>query len=284
MSRTDAHRPSAINPDEYDFVACDYYGPWGGQIHLQDRINFRNHMARTGGLMATKHNTGTCHICGAAAMYVAKYHHLPSNTYIVTGLDCAMKLDMGDADLFKSFKKSIHKQREAEKGKARAKETLALLGLSRAWVLYDHGYDNSWKREEPIIQSIVEKLVRYGNMSEKQVTLIFKLLSDIDGRAERAAKAAAADAGSAWVGNVGERRDFDLTVRFMTSFEGHYGVTWITVMEDAGHNVVVYKGSRIAQERGERMMLKATVKEHGTRNNVKQTIISRPKVAEKVVA
>lgn len=281
MARTDAHRPSAINPDDYDFVACDYYGQYGREMFLQDRINFRNHMERTGGLFASKHNAGTCHICGAGALYVARYHHRPSNTYITTGMDCAVKMDIGDADLFKSFKKSIHKQREAEKGKARAKETLALLGLSRTWNFYDYGYDDNWKREEPIIQSIVFKLVRYGNISEKQVALLFKLLADIDNRAALAAERASAQAAQAaqsnWIGSKGERADFQLTVRFITSFDTQFGTLWITVMEDAAGNVVVYKGNKIA-ERGESLKLKATIKDHGTRNEIKQTIISRPKL------
>lgn len=284
MARTDTHRPSAINPEEYTFVACDYFGPsFGGSELIGDRKFYHDHMARTGGKVAQHHNTGTCHICGASAMYVARYHHRPTNTYITTGMDCADKMDIGEAVAFKSFRKRIRAGLKVRAGKNKAKRILEENGLGNIWNIYEYGYDDHWKTEEPIIQSIVAKLVQYGNISEKQVAFIKSLVDRIANRATieaaRAAKRAEEAAISKHIGTVGERTDFTLTARFVTSFETQFGTMHVHVMNDAAGNVVVYKGSNEIAKRGETVSLKATIKKHDSREGVAQTLIARPKVA-----
>lgn len=278
-ARTDGHRPSAINPEEYVFVACDYFGPYGGIMMAQERKSFRLHMERTGGKHARKENSGTCYICGAVAMYVARYYHRPSNTYIVTGEDCSYKMDMGQPEAFKVLRAEVSHERQITKGKAVAREMLALLGLSDAYRVYEARDEG---REESIIYSIVAKLIQYGNMSEKQAALLAKLLGDIATRtvrqAEYAAKRAAEVATSNWIGEKGQRRDFELTVTFTTSFETQFGTLHVHNMTDAAGNVVVYKGGRRIAARGETIKVKATIKEHGTYKDVKQTVIARPVV------
>lgn len=280
MRRTDAHRPSAINPDDYDFVACDYYGGgYEGMSFIYERKAFHDHMDRTGGKFARHHNSGTCHICGARALYVAKYHHVPSNTYIVTGMDCADKMAFGGTGVFKAFRAKVSHERKLYKGKTLAREILALLGMSEAYRIY---VENVEGKQEDIISSIVAKLVQYGNISEKQATLIAKLLSDIADRprrdAQAAAERAAAVAKSDYVGTIGQRIEFDLTVTFCASFETQYGIMYVHNMTDAAGNVVVYKGARIAQ-RGDKVKMVATVKAHNLYRDIKQTVVSRPKMA-----
>ncbi len=96
--------------------------------------------------------------------------------------------------------------------------------------------------------------------------------------AERRAERAQADAGSQHVGTVGARIELALTIRNVMTFEGMYGTTYIHIMNDAAGNVVVYKGSAILGQREATVTVKATVKEHGERDGVKQTILARPKV------
>lgn len=286
MPRTDAHRPSAINPAEYHYVACDYYGQtWGRDPFIeQERKNLRAHMERTGGRYAHKYNAGTCHICGAVALTVFKYHHESSNTYIVTGEDCAYKMEIGDPKVFKAVRRHIVNGRKVGKGKALAAETLALLGLSDAYRVYEAGYhmnEVNTRKQEEIVISIVGKLVKYRTMSEKQVELVRKLVSDIADRPRREAEAAARRAEEVakaeWIGTIGERVDLDLTVAFRTSFETQFGICHVHSMRDAAGNVVVYKGNRIA-EKGQRITMKATIKEHAVYKDLKQTVVSRPKV------
>lgn len=84
------------------------------------------------------------------------------------------------------------------------------------------------------------------------------------------------------MGAIGERREFDLTVRhihsFESSFNGYAQTINISIMEDGEGNVVVYKGKFLA-EKGEAFKMVATVKEHGDRDGVAQTIVQRPKLA-----
>jgi hypothetical protein len=60
-------------------------------------------------------------------------------------------------------------------------------------------------------------------------------------------------------------------------------------MEDADKNVVIYKGTSDAvgwslegqpRGKGDSLTITATVKEHGVREGVKQTIIQRPKAVK----
>lgn len=125
---------------------------------------------------------------------------------------------------------------------------------------------------------------KWGGLTEGQHAAVLKTIDRAEARAaEWDAKnkaRAAADASSVHVGEVGKRQDFALTLERCISFETAFGMLYIHLFRDAANNVVVYKGSKdLGLNAGETVALKATVKEHGERNGVKQTILSRPKVA-----
>jgi hypothetical protein len=282
--RTDLHRPSAIVPEDYSFVSCDYYGNGlDAMAFMGDRMAFRAHMERTGGRYSGHEHGGTCGVCGAAAMYVAKYHHRPTNTYIVTGMDCAEKMDIADAVAFRSFKKRIAAGRKTYRGLAKAESILADAGLSAAWTIFRSTERVSFRKAEDIVTDIVGKLVRYGSISDPQMGLIRKLLGDIAQRpardAEFAAKRAEQVATSRWVGTVGQRMQFDLTVGRIYRGEGNFGPYVILNCQDQAGNVVVYKGgSDLGLKVGDRATVTATVKGHDEWQGIAQTTVSRPKV------
>jgi hypothetical protein len=58
--------------------------------------------------------------------------------------------------------------------------------------------------------------------------------------------------------------------------EGQFGTSYLHIMNDAQGNVVIYKGTKILGGKTETLTVKATVKEHGERDGVKQTKIARP--------
>jgi hypothetical protein len=283
--RTDLHRPSTIVPDDYDFVACDYYGPGlDAAMFTQDRMIFRAHMDRTGGKFSGHDHGGTCHICGAAALYVAKYHHRPTNAYIVTGLDCAEKMDIANPVAFRSIKKRVAAGHKARRGVAKAEAFLAERDLTAAWAIYRATDRAAFRKQEEIVTDIVGKLVKYGSISDPQTGLVRKLMADIAERPARdaayAAKIAEQAATSRHVGTVGQRQTFDLTVERIFEGESHFGRYCILNCKDQAGNVVVYKGgSDLGLEQGDRATVTATVKAHGDYKGIAQTIVSRPKVA-----
>lgn len=229
--RTDIHRPSAIDPEAYEFVGVEYdkVDDDIGKVFMlaEERNIIRRHKERTGGKMSKHQHGGNCHICGAHCIYTALFYHPETNVYIRTGFDCADKMHMGDESKFRAFKKSIHDARERQAGKNKAEAILADAGLSRAWELYimsDRGdrdaiaaigegrmrEPNRYESEMGVdyevwdtttefdsVIDIVGRLVRYGNISEGQEKFLHVLIRKIDNRkqieAERAAEKAKAE-------------------------------------------------------------------------------------------
>ena len=143
-TRTDIHRPSAVVPEDYDFVAFDYIGgsDLGAILMLKvEKERFLAHMKQTGGKFSNHEHGGSCYICGAFACYLCTFYHAKSNAYIQTGEDCARKLDMSYGDM-NAFRRVIGDAREAQAGKKKAIALLADAGIARAWELYDADYDS----------------------------------------------------------------------------------------------------------------------------------------------
>lgn len=214
MKRNDVHRPSAINPDDYRFVTVLYLG--GGDLgaimmNLECRARLYADMERTKGTWSGHDHGGTCHICGATAMYVAVYYHELTNSYIECGEDCATKMDMGDVAAFNPLRRAIADGREAIAGKNKARCILEDNNLQEAWRLYniteekeliDLGTRMPFNSDSgilyydikpfSILKEIIGKLVKYGNISDKQLAFLHTLLSQIKNnkqiQAERAAE------------------------------------------------------------------------------------------------
>jgi hypothetical protein len=78
------------------------------------------------------------------------------------------------------------------------------------------------------------------------------------------------------IGKIGQRIEIDATMIVCIGFDNFYGTTYINTMKDADGNVFVYKGSNRLAKNGEKVSIKATVKEHGVYKGVKQTVVNRP--------
>lgn len=183
--RTDIHRPSAINPDDYDYVCTLGDNEFG--VGRQEMEAFNAHRLHTGGRMSNHAHGGSCHVCGALAFYRVIWYHQLTNSYIATGYDCADKLGGGDPDVFKRLKDEVARARKAKAGKQKAKQVLIDLGLVRAWEIYELDWDcnNNYRST---LQNIVLKLVRYGDLSEKQLNFLAKLVDLHDNWEERKAE------------------------------------------------------------------------------------------------
>lgn len=204
-TRTDIHRPSAIVPAEYEFVAFGYRRVedlGDAQFLQEERAKIRRHMERTGGAYSTHDHGGNCHCCGAHCIYDVVFYHKATNSYIRVGTDCAEKLDMADAS---RFRRRVTEARKQVAGKRKAQAILSDAGLSRAWEMqseddarYEALPNNLRHRtlyDKTTVCDIVAKLVKYGSISDKALGFLRVLVNRIDNaiqiEAERAAAAAA---------------------------------------------------------------------------------------------
>lgn len=120
----------------------------------------------------------------------------------------------------------------------------------------------------------------WGRLSPGQERAVLAMIERAEQRvAERAKKRAEEAAASQWIGKVGERIEITATIIFVTSYETQFGVTVVTGLRDDAGNMLIQKGVGIGYK-GEKIVVRATVKEHGERDGMKQTILSRPKVLD----
>jgi hypothetical protein len=147
-------------------------------------------------------------------------------------------------------------------------------------ITYD-GHGNFMGYGDDFMGKMAESFYTWGKLSPKQCEAILK---GIDARAARRAewadKKAAIDAKRDFVGTVGEKITLTLKVVHIVVLDGSFGTVYINICEDENNNTIIYKGNAKGfPEKDETATITATVKEHGVRNGVKQTVIQRPKLA-----
>jgi len=149
--------------------------------------------------------------------------------------------------------------------------------LSAGRVYDDMGEFKSYK--DGFVGSLASAYDNYGKLTEKQVLAVRKCIESNNARkAEWADKKALLDATRQHIGTIGEKITLTLTCVHVIALDGVYGTTYINICEDAEKNIVIYKGNAIGFPcKGDTATIKATVKEHGVRDGVKQTVIQRPK-------
>lgn len=196
MKRTDIHAPSKIKPEDYHFVAALIYkrsiDNCGYLMHQRSILD--KHMELTKGTYSNHHHGGNCHICGAHMIHTAVFYHAKTNSYIETGFDCALKLDMGDRGVFKRCKTEYAALRKAKAGFKKARALLRendLLEFTDS--LFDVGFNYGRRmlayqnKKTPTclkelihtFNSITDKLSLNGSLSEKQWDFLKKLKNDI---------------------------------------------------------------------------------------------------------
>ena len=142
------------------------------------------------------------------------------------------------------------------------------------------GRTDEYNYADGFIGSMAKAFDTYGKLTPNQSAAILK---GIDARAARKAEwdsqKAAKNAAKTHVGTVGEKMVLTITTMHVVDIETAFGVIGIFICEDQNGNTIIYKGTAKGfPEKGESAMIMATIKEHGIRDGVKQTIIQRPKV------
>lgn len=181
----------------------------------------------TGASFSQHSHGGTCHVCGAHAMTVARFHHKPSNTYVEVGETCAQKLDGGDPIDFRSFRKRIAAGLNTLAGKARAQQLLTAAGLPDAWTLYQEGDENELPenafRAFATVCDVVGTVVRTGRLSEKQAGFLGVLLRRIAEAPQIAAQREAEREAAEPVPTEGGRQRITGRVLSTKEVDGAYG-------------------------------------------------------------
>lgn len=229
--RTDTHRPSAIQPLDYEYVAAMTRADSldGAMILQGEREALQRHRAATGGSYSTHDHGGSCHVCGAWFIDYAIFYHAPSNAYIQTGFDCAEKLGGGDERTFRAIRNERQALEWARAGKLKAtailreRELLERVESLFASSLGDAvdiaplkglglDFDLMRRGEDMVLTAadIVRKLIKYGELSDKQWTFLVSLLDKIENisktqeerQKERAARIEAPEGRQTLVGEV----------------------------------------------------------------------------------
>ena len=126
--------------------------------------------------------------------------------------------------------------------------------------------------DEGFFPAVKKGINTYGQPTPNMRNAMVKVL---DKRAAQAAEWATRDGKCEFVGTVGERQAFAVTVKHIVDLEGIYGTSHLHICRDADDNVIIYKGTQY-WGKGAQVTFMAKVKEHGVRDGVKQTIIQRP--------
>ena len=149
----------------------------------------------------------------------------------------------------------------------------------RNWIASDEraqeiiDFVNDYSTEEEGFFSACKKGIwQFGSLTPNMRNAMVKVL---DKRAAQAAEWATRDGKCEFVGTVGERQAFAVTVKHVVEMEGVYGWTWLHICRDADDNVIIYKGSQ-DWGKGAQVTCMAKVLLHHVRDGVKQTIIQRP--------
>lgn len=138
--------------------------------------------------------------------------------------------------------------------------------------------------KDNFVGSMASAFDTYGKLTPKQCDAIRNGIAKRNARrAEWADQKAKLDAAREHVGAVGDKLTMPLTLKKSVALDTRFGTIFINILEDDKRNVLIYKGNADAVTRmqeGETVELTFTVKEHGVRDGVKQTIIQRPKLAK----
>lgn len=81
--------------------------------------------------------------------------------------------------------------------------------------------------------------------------------------------------GSIWIGTIGERREFNLTVTSTVPLETNFGHSTMHIMEDEAGNQFVWTTASKNWGVGTYHEIRGTIKDHRTYKGAKQTILTR---------
>lgn len=195
--RTDIHRPTEMDPENYEFVAAfdnQQEGGWvlsGGDWALA----ISQKIARDDRLGRSVHQ---CHHCGARIRYFAVLKYTPSGEYIVVGETCLdNRFSLVSKREFDRLRKAAALDRQAQRIKTAAAEFVGNLSdsVARKALARETDLAAEFGLEDGYALSTITDIRRkiwnvYGNASDRQVEFVTRLIAqDAERRVARAAQA-----------------------------------------------------------------------------------------------
>ncbi len=287
MKTSTVHNPVNFNPADYEIL--DYWdnqppqAVWGmpAEIYRQERDWFEKSRRE----LWPDLNDHRCQHCGQSNVrYVVAAEHKPSGKVICFGDICCKRLGFAGFDQFQSARIRSLAAAKAETYKKGLERELFISARPELKAALDRIQARLDAKDEGLSSFAIDLLAKFnqwGNLSDKQIDWVLKLADEV--RVDKIKEARKAQAArSNHVGSIGERKEFTATVVFTKDFETDFGISTLTIMEDAEGNVLKWFGAGFGEEKGATLKFKATVKKHDEREGVKQTCITRAKLIEVV--
>ncbi len=145
------------------------------------------------------------------------------------------------------------------------------------------------------MRDMADNIRKWGALLPNQEAAVRRILSDDEAaKSKRRDERRLRDAGSAFVGEVGERATFTVVLEGVYTSDTDYGVLHAHTMRDEAGNILTYRGgTRLAMpfekgnggfpvpvEKGARIVLKATVGKHDEYDGTRRTVLKRPTLVE----
>lgn len=226
-------------------------------------------------------SVGSCAYCGMGIKYNFIINGATGRRFVV-GSECVNRT--GDAGLVKSVKgersRVAREKRDLRRSQAAAerraayeaerKARAATFAASHADLIRRARAVTDLEAKGGFIADVLMGGLAGRYVSDKAIAAVVYAVADLKRRA-------------AWnsqhIGTIGKREVFSVEVDRVAYFESAFGIVWIVTMRDGSGNAIVSKSTSFRAERGQRLTIKATIKDHGDFRGEKQTIVQRIKVA-----
>lgn len=155
--RADVHRPSAIDPGDYEYVGVDV---------------LRKHKVNGG-------PAGTCHHCGKAIVWAVKWLHKPSDTVVTFGWICTDILGMSNDRIEHEMvllKRQAENERKQERAKMERQDREDEFKVSHPEVVkFLDGLDDGETFD--FLRDMKVAYERWGSLTDRQVASVEKCMA-----------------------------------------------------------------------------------------------------------
>lgn len=174
MIRTDIHRPSAIDPAEYEYIgSVDSQEPFYSDL-MKDQIEDLYKRAHNSKSAPYSENVSKCDHCGAYLRYVCFWFHTPTGDVITTGEICAQEtMDVPDRTTLelKRLREDAASRRQRQKEEERRIGNLEYISKK-----FPEAYNLlvSYQGENTFILNVASRMDELGFLTEKQANAVIR--------------------------------------------------------------------------------------------------------------